>query len=209
MTHSISSHSTKHPLSLSHTHLQPGLRLAVTGQVEGKNTGSKIFSSLSFFLFQEQRPPPPPPPSPSFVAATAEPPGWPSRAHGTVTTRDLSLPSGGGALSTPKPYSQEDKLLTLLRQRKTKEASSSRLLKSTRASQSASNEGRHANPAPHLGKNLIGGGGSGKGAEVRRGGGTGMRPWYRGMNHANDHTLYPLASEVIHNTPLAGVSIVP
>ncbi|KAI6698278.1 hypothetical protein NL676_018397 [Syzygium grande] len=36
--------------------------------------------------------------------------------------RDLSLPSGGGALSTPKPYSQDDKLLTLLRQRKMEEA---------------------------------------------------------------------------------------
>ncbi|KAI6679101.1 hypothetical protein NL676_039897 [Syzygium grande] len=61
-------------------------------------------------------------PPPSSAAATAEPPGWPSRACGTVTTRDLSLPSGGGALSTPKPYSQDDKLLTLLRQRKTEEA---------------------------------------------------------------------------------------
>ncbi|KAI6684174.1 hypothetical protein NL676_030087 [Syzygium grande] len=71
------------------------------------------------------------PPPPSSVIATAEPPRWPSRARGTVTTRDLSLPSGGGALSTSKPYSQDDKLLTLLRQRKTEEASSSRLLRST------------------------------------------------------------------------------
>ncbi|KAI6677015.1 hypothetical protein NL676_037811 [Syzygium grande] len=58
----------------------------------------------------------------SLHVATAEPPGWPSHACGMVTMRDLSLPSSGGALSTPKPYSQDDKLLTLLRQRKTEEA---------------------------------------------------------------------------------------
>ncbi|XP_056170549.1 pentatricopeptide repeat-containing protein At3g09650, chloroplastic [Syzygium oleosum] len=76
-----------------------------------------------------RRLPPPPPLSSSAAAAAAEPPGWPSRARGTVSTRDLSLPSpggggggGGGAISTPKPYSQDDKLLTLLRQRKTEEA---------------------------------------------------------------------------------------
>ncbi|XP_030542603.2 LOW QUALITY PROTEIN: pentatricopeptide repeat-containing protein At3g09650, chloroplastic [Rhodamnia argentea] len=64
----------------------------------------------------------PPPPSNTTSPTTAQP-KWPSCAHGTVDTRDLSLSSPAATtLAPPKPYSQDAKLLTLLRQRKTEAA---------------------------------------------------------------------------------------
>ncbi|KAI6674553.1 hypothetical protein NL676_002459 [Syzygium grande] len=113
-----------------------------------------------------------------------------------------------GALSTPAPYSQGDKLMTLLRQRKM-EASSSRLLGSrgkrapattnknkqggqaagwistNEASQSVSNEDTRS--GAHLGKN------PGRGAEERRSRGRNRNaPWRSASRIASFFFLLPL-----------------